>query len=172
MNNEQLKNKKTCNLHFAFYIYPKNGFTLIEIIVVMLIIGIASGLVGIMVSKGTGSLELRTFTKDVSAVLRYARNHAVSEKKIYCLVIDKDKHTYVLFKEDTDYKQKEIVMNKNIPDELQMTVQDREEDSQYMEFFPRGNSSGGVIEINNEEGTAFFIIINRITGKLKVEKAE
>ena len=125
-----------------------------------------------MVSKGTGSLELRTFTKEVSSLFRYARSHAVSEKKIYCFVIDKDKHTYQLYSEDTGYKNKEIVMNKNIPDELQITVQDREEDSQYMEFFPWGDSTGGVIEITNREGAAFFIIINRITGKLTVEKAE
>ena len=150
----------------------QKGFTLIEIIVVMLIIGIASGLVGIMVSKGKGSLELRTFTKDVSAILRYARNNAVSEKKIYCFVIDKDKHTYQLYSEDTGYKNKEIVMNKDIPDELEISVQGREEDFQYMEFFPRGSSSGGVIEITNQDGAAYFIIINRITGKLKVEKAE
>ena len=155
----------------AFYLFPKNGFTLIEIIVVMLIIGIASGLVGIMISKDTGSLELRTFTKDVSAVLRYARNKAVAEKKIYCFVIDKDKHTYLLYSEDTEYKNKKIVLNKNIPDELEMSVQDSEEDSQYMEFFPRGDSSGGAIEITNQEGAGFFIIINRITGNLKVEKA-
>ena len=146
---------------------PSSGFTLIEMIVVMLIIGIASGLVGMLISKGSDNLELRTFTKEVAAALRYARNHAVSEKNIYCFVIDPDKQEYVLFVEDTGYRKIDIVMNKPIPDKLEM-VQDKES----IEFFPRGNSTGGVIEISSQEDSSYILRINRITGKVEAEKAE
>ncbi len=138
----------------------------------LFIIGIASGLVGIFISRGSGSLGVRTFTKDISAVLRYARNHAVSEKKIYCFVIDKNEQKYRLYAEDTDYKEIDLVMSKDIPEELEMTVQGSDSDSPYIEFFPWGNSTGGVIEITNQKGSTFFIIVNRITGKLEVQKAE
>ena len=150
----------------------RSGFTLIEIIIVLFIIGIATGIVGILISRGSGSLETRTFTRDISSVLRYARNHAVSEKKIYCFVIDKDERTLRLYAEDTDYKNIDLVLSKDIPDELEVVLQDSDEESSYMEFFPLGNSTGGIIEIMDRKGSGFFITVNRVTGKLQVEKAE
>lgn len=166
--------KKDKTARPTYYILPpcRSGFTLIEIIIVLFIAGIALGLVGILISKGSGSLKIRTFTKDVSAVLRYARSHAVSEKKIYCFVIDKNEQVYRLYAEDTGYKKINPVMSTYIPDELQMTLQGSDEDSPHVEFFPRGNSTGGVIEIISDKGAAFFISINKITGKLEVGKAE
>lgn len=166
--------KKDKKARPSYSILPprRSGFTLIEIIVVLFIAGIALGLVGIFVGKGSGSLKIRTFTKDVSAVLRYARSHAVSEKKIYCFVIDKNEQIYRLYAEDTGYKEIDLVISKYIPEELQMTLQGSDEDSPHIEFFPRGNSTGGVIEIINDKGVEFFISINKITGKLEVGKAE
>jgi general secretion pathway protein H len=161
----------------VFYLKPfSSGFTLIEIIIVLFIIGIASGLVGILISRGSGSLEIRTFTKDVSSVLRYARNHAVSEKRQYCFVIDINEDVYRLYTTDTSKDEEDeetvLVISKSIPEELQMTVKDSDTDSPYIEFFPWGNTSGGVIEITNRKGSVFFIIVNRITGRLEVGEAE
>lgn len=148
------------------------GFTLIEIIIVLFIIGIASGLVGIAMTRGSGSLEVRKFTKEISSVLRHARTRAVSEKKIYCFVIDRDEQAFRLYAEDTDYKNIDLVMDKPIPEELQMALQDSDEESSHIEFLPRGNSTGGVIEIRKESGDGYFVTVNRITGKVDVEKIE
>lgn len=148
------------------------GFTLIEIIIVLFIIGLATGIVGIVISMGSGSLETRTFTREISSALRYARNHAVSEKKIYCFVIDKDEQALRLYSEDTDYKNVVLVLDKDIPEELEVNLQDSDEESSYMEFFPHGNSTGGVIRVMDRKGSGFYITVNRVTGKLQVEKAE
>ena len=96
-----------------------------------------------MISKGSESRELRLFTKDVSTVLRYARNRAVSEKKIYCFVIDKEENKYRLYSEDTDYNNIKLVMEKDIPEVLAMNLQDSEEESPNIEFLPHGSSTGG-----------------------------
>lgn len=149
-----------------------SGFTLIEIIIVLFIIGIASGLVGVWISRGSDRLEIRKFTKEISAVLRYARTRAVAEKKIYCFSIDKEKQALILFTEEVDYKNVSILMDKPIPEELQMTLLDRDEESSHVAFFPRGNSTGGTISILNENGKGYWITINRISGKVDVEKTE
>ena len=153
-----------------FHDSKRDGFTLIELIIVLFLMGIIAGLAGLYIGKDTGSLELKKFTKEVSAVMRYARNRAVSEKKIYCFVIDKEEQRYWLYSEDTDYSNVTRVMDKNIPEGLYLDMPESGREEVYMEFFPGGNTSGGVIEITNTKGSRFFIIVNRITGKITVEK--
>ena len=148
----------------------RGGFTLIELIIVLFLVGIIAGLSGLYIGKDRGSLELKKFTKEVSAVMRYARNHAFSEKKIYCFVIDKDDWMIRLYSEDSDYTNVTLVMEKEIPEELEMDIPGSGHDGLYVEFFPVGNTSGGVIEIANVMGSRFLITVNRITGKLIVEK--
>lgn len=172
MQNEKVKTHAICNLQFISCNSRCAGFTLIEIIIVLFIIGIASGLIGIAMTKSSGGLEVRKFTKEISAVLRHARTRAVSEKKIYCFVIDRDEQAFRLYAEDTDYKNIDLVLDKPIPEKLEMALQGSDEDSSHIEFMPRGNSSGGVIEIIKENGDGYFVSVNRITGKVVVEKME
>ena len=146
------------------------GFTLIELIIVLFLVGIIAGLAGLYIGKDTGSLELKKFTKEVSAVMRSARNRAVSEKKIYCFVIDNDELMLRLFSEDTDYTNVTLIMEKEIPEELQVDLLGSGREAAYVEFFPGGSTTGGVIEITNMKGSRFLISVNRITGKLIVEK--
>ena len=148
----------------------RDGFSLIELIIVLFLVGLMAGLAGLYIGKDKGSLELKKFTKEVSAVMRYARNHAVSEKKIYCFVIDHDELMLRLYSEDTDYKNVILVMDKEIPEELHIDLLGSGREAAYVEFFPGGNTTGGVIEITNIKGSRFLIKVNRITGKLIVEK--
>ena len=157
-------------LQHDLYSSRNAGFTLIELIIVLFLLGIATGLVGMYAGKGSGSLELKKFTKEVSTVMRYARSHAVSEKKIYCFLRDKDERKLWLYSEDTDYTNVTPVMDKEIPGELHMALLGSGREALYIEFFPGGNTTGGVIEITNMKGSGFLISVNRITGKLIVEK--
>jgi Tfp pilus assembly protein FimT len=138
----------------------------------MLIIGIASGLAGIMISRAGGNRELKILSKDVTSVLRYARNRAVSEKKIFSFVIDMNERAYRLDSEDIDYRNVKTVLDRHVPDGLQMMLQDNDEETPHVEFLPRGNSTGGIIEISNEKGKIIFIMINRITGKVVLEEPQ
>lgn len=152
-----------------------SGFTLIEIIIVLTIIGIASAIVGIMINQGSSRLEFRSFTKDLSATLRYARNHAVSEKKTYCFVINKDDGMFRLYggEEKSDSNEELVpIISKPIPDDIEVTMNEDDADFYQIEFFPQGNSSGGVIELRNPGGSGMFITVNRISGKVEVENAE
>lgn len=170
--------------YISFFLKPqiltnKAGFTLLEIIIVMFIMGIALGIAGIMITKGRGSLEVKTFTKELSATLRYARSHAVTEKKMYCLVIDKEEGVLRLFYEkqkggedDEESGKFSLVVSKPIPGGLEVILQDDDSEAPCIEFFPQGHSTGGVLEISNEQGTTYLISVNMITGKLEVEKAE
>lgn len=147
------------------------GFTLIELLVVLIIIATASALVGIALYRGSGNLELKTFTRDISATLRYARSHAISEKKIYTFLLWEDKRAYGLYAELSygDTEDKIPVIYKSVPEKLQPVFKNRE-GSIRIAFFPQGNSTGGVIEIESREGKGFFIKVNKITGTVKIKK--
>lgn len=153
----------------------RGGFTLIELIIVLLIIGIATGLVGIAVSRSSGNHKLKTFAKEVSAVLRYARSHAVAEKRMYCFFIDRDERMFKLYTENTNKDSDEkfvVVLDKAIPEELQIALTGKDPESSFIEFFPIGNSTGGRVELSNQKEKFYFVTVNRITGKVAVEQGE
>lgn len=173
MNKIKLRNSKNCKVSTFLPSYQKDGFTLIELIIVMLIIGIASGFVGVLVHRGSSSRELNKFTKEVSATLRYARSRAVAEKKVYSFIIWRDKETYGLyvdFSSDEHLEDVPPVVYKIIPKPLQIISETRA-DYLRMDFFPQGNSSGGTLEIINQKDKAFFIIVNKVTGRVEVRRA-
>jgi general secretion pathway protein H len=149
-----------------------NGFTLLEMLIVMLIIGLAFGFTVILTTYKGSTIELNTFTKEVSATLRYARSHAVAEKRVYSFVLWEDERAFGLYadfpKEDTDIEPSPIVY-KDIPESLEMSLKDGS-DKMRIDFYPQGNSSGGIIEIRNQKGRVFSIIVNKVTGRVRVSK--
>jgi prepilin-type N-terminal cleavage/methylation domain-containing protein len=160
------------------------GFTLLELIIVMLIIGIALGFISITIYYGASPLELNVFVKDVSATLRYARSHAVAEKRVYSFIMWKDKRAYSLyvdFSNDEETEEPVPVIYKSVPDPLETFFKnsssrhvgiDSEIDTFRIDFFPQGNSSGGIMEVRNQKGKAFLIMVNKVTGKVEVKNAE
>ncbi|RJQ56918.1 MAG: prepilin-type N-terminal cleavage/methylation domain-containing protein [Nitrospiraceae bacterium] len=166
--------------NFKFQISnPRRGFTLIELLIVLFIIGIASGLIGIIISRNSGNFELKNLAKDLSAVLRYARNQAITEKKMYCFFIDSDERMYRLYagkdkdKEKDDEDEEFVqVLGKPIPGEMRISVMGKDPDSSFIEFFPAGNSTGGVVEVVNMKGAVYNVMVNRITGKVETAPGE
>jgi prepilin-type N-terminal cleavage/methylation domain-containing protein len=69
------------------------GFTLLEVLMVVLIIGIAAGIVVPMMSSA-GSMQIRAAVNMVAADLEYAKSMAVSRGQPYSVVFDKTTEKY------------------------------------------------------------------------------
>lgn len=150
----------------------QGGFTLIELIIVLVIIALASGLVGIFIHRGSDKLELKTVTKYMAATLRRARSRAIAEKKVYSFIIQADKRAYGLYADlphSGELEDAVPVIYETIPESLQIIFESRN-DYFRIDFYPRGNSSGGTVKITNQKGKIFSIKINRITGSVKIKK--
>jgi len=163
------------NSKFHISVSRGGGFTLIELLVVLLIIGVSAGIIGIAINRNSGSRQLKTFAKEVSTVLRYARSQAVSEKRMYCFFIDTDERMLKLYAENTGTDSEEKftqVLDKSIPGELQIVMSGKDADSSFIEFYPIGNSTGGVIEVSGQKEQVYSVLVNRITGKVEVLQGE
>ena len=97
--------------------YRNAGFTLLELIVVLMIIGLMSTLVAPKLVGPLGDLNLRTASQKISASLRYARSQAAAEKATYVALFDFDKHSLIVInppvpppaKSDVPVKNREAV---------------------------------------------------------------
>lgn len=149
-----------------------SGFTLIEVVIVLIIMAVGAALAGIAIRSSSG-LTMKTFARELSATLRYARNHAVSEKQAFCFVINRDEGLYRLYSDKVDEEGALLpVIEKPIPDDLDVVIHGEDENFYEVEFFPYGNTSGGVIEVQNQKGRVYFISINRLSGKIEVSEGE
>ena len=166
---------KIPNYKFRMSNFRREGFTLIELLIVLLIIGISAGIIGIAINRSSGSRQLKTFAKELSTVLRYARSQAVSEKRLYCFVIDTNERMLKLYAENPGTESEEQytqVLDRPIPGELQIAMSGRDADSSFIEFYPIGNSTGGVIEVTGRKEQVYSVLVNRITGKVEVVQGE
>ena len=156
----------------SVFISRSTGFTLVEIVIVLIIMAVGAALAGIAITSSSG-LTLKTFARELSATLRYARNHAVSEKHQYCFVINQDDGMYRLYGDEKNEEGDPLpVIEKQIPEDIEIVIGEEGDDTYVLEFFPHGNTSGGVIEVQNERGKMLLIAVNRLSGKIEVKEGE
>ena len=174
------------------------GFTLLELIVVLLIISLMSAFVVPKLVGPMSNLNLKIASKKIAASLRYARSHAASEKTTYVALFDFDKDrlciittTSPLLKgeggaseapdealEDQPDDEKDRLSRLkvyNLPDGVKLEKGVSKEDevnSGFFRifFFPNGGSSGGDVIVANERGRRYKIGVDFITGTVQLSK--
>ncbi len=158
------------------------GFTLLELLVVLVIISLMSVLVVPQLTGSLARMNLQTASKKISASLRYARSRAASEKITYIAVFDFEKNrlsimtdqeaqTGETLKEDLGDGKEPVIRSKSydLPDgvKLEKAVSGEDEiDSGHFQitFFPAGSSSGGDVILTNDRGKRYKISVDFITG--------
>jgi len=81
---------------FFMRCWNHRGFTLLELLVVLIIISLMSALVVPRVVGPMSNLDLKTASKKISSSLRYVRSRAASEKMTYAALFDFDKNRLVI----------------------------------------------------------------------------
>ncbi|MCP4682516.1 MAG: prepilin-type N-terminal cleavage/methylation domain-containing protein [Desulfobacterales bacterium] len=166
----------------------RKGFTLLELLVVLMIIGVMSTLVGIRVGA-FGGMNLRTVSKNISASLRYARSQAAAEKVYYAALFDFDNNRFSITsgqgafiseegsgEDEEDYSGDDEISGTAskvyfLPEGImfERAIWDEEEyDAGIFRviFFPSGGSSGGDIIITNLKESQYLISVDFITGSV------
>lgn len=168
----------------------RQGFTLLELLVVLIIIGFVSALVGPRLAGHGSNLNLVTAAKKISASLRYARSHAASEKRRYVATFDFEKNrlTIKIPKESpvdlagnfsNEHAEFAPVFKPyDIPEGVKLekaySVDDKQVDSDIFEilFFPSGGSSGGLVVLKNDRKKKETIYVDLFTGSVQLGRPE
>ncbi len=165
----------------------ERGFTLLEIIIVMVLIGLIAA---IGVPRFLGSLEraeVKTSAKKIAAAMRSAKSHAIAEKKVVTLVIDRKEMKVFAIRgtsskegaqdNDSDETQK-IAPPIKLADTVKVwTENETGEEIYYAEFSPRGTATGGVLYVTPRESEShddekgYVIMLDPLSGKPKVYPA-
>lgn len=142
------------------------GFTLVELMVVMVIIALVMGLVATSMSRSISGAEARAASRKLVASLRYTRARAIIDKKEQVFEVNVDDRSY-------QAPGREQV---NLPEGVDLTVttarsEITSEAVSGIRFFPDGGSTGGHIEltVNDRE---YRVNVAWLTGETRLERAE
>jgi general secretion pathway protein H len=161
------------------------GFTLLELLVVLVLISILSALVAPRVGNSIRNMTLTGAAQKIAASLRYARSKAVSEKEAYIAVLDlKNSSLFVLTAQEyagvngpelsVAAKEKGSRLKiYDLPEGVQLAKAKSggdEADSGLFQilFFPNGSTSGGWIVLKNDIGRRCRIEVDVITGAVRL----
>lgn len=164
-----------------------SGFTLLELLVVLVIISLSSALVVPRLAGSMSNLNLTTACKRVAASLRYAGTRAAAEKIPYSAVFDFQKGGLTIadsryFTEESadailEDPEKEGYVPKTylLPPEVIVEQASRGElkadtGSFEVTFFPSGSCSGGEIILANKHGRRYTLSVDFITGSVRIRE--
>jgi general secretion pathway protein H len=142
----------------------QRGFTLIEIIAVMVLLAIIVGLVAMSFSKSMSSARIEAASRDLVGALRYTRGQAIVHGEQKALDIDLEHNTY-------QAPGKPIV---RLPKEMRMQLVTAEIEqtgstSGRIRFFADGASTGGHITVFMGQ-RRWQINVSWLTGRVSREE--
>ena len=143
------------------------GFTLIEMIVVLIIAVLAMSVVGSKFTAGFAGAQLKAAVNDVASALRYTRGQAISSGEEAVFTLDVDQRSYTISTRKKVYQ---------LADDLDLTVNTAQseingEGQGSIRFFSDGSSSGGRIEIVSGNRKR-YVDINWLTGQTLIQVAD
>jgi general secretion pathway protein H len=134
------------------------GFSLLELVVVLFVLALAVGLVAPAISRSTDAIRLRAEVAGFAAVLRHAREQAITTRRPHTVVVDPVEHQMRMVSGE------EVRRTKTIPE--QWTVAAVEPSPLAVRFEPQGTSTGGHYRIVARE-VAYRVTIDPLTGRVR-----
>ncbi|MDX8390192.1 MAG: GspH/FimT family protein [Mariprofundaceae bacterium] len=139
------------------------GFTLLEVLVVLVIIGFAYTLVPPMFSSGLSGVEMKAAARKVAAGLRLAKTRSVLERKSIALSLDVEANNFNIGDDPRNYQLPETI-------ELKLEAAESERVGSTkgaIRFYPDSTSTGGRVTLSLED-MIYMIDVDWLTGKVSI----
>lgn len=142
------------------------GFTLVEMIVVLMIVALMMALIGTSISRSISGAEMRTAAHKVAASLRYTRTKAI---------LSKSEQVFLLDTESLEYKaadREPVVLPEGMNAELNTARSElTSETAGGIRFFPDGGSTGGNVRLE-ANGRVYRVNVAWLTGEASMHRIE
>lgn len=146
-----------------------SGFTLIEVMLVLVIIAIAYTLLPRMVFSGVSGAELKTNVRAVATGLRMTRDKAIHSKKEAVLTLDLENRAFTV-PTDPVSETRQHKLNEQLDVKLFTAQADLiSEKVGSIRFYPDGSSNGGRVSIGTG-GRVFEIDVDWLTGHVTIDE--
>lgn len=157
----------------------EKGFTLLELIVVVIILFFSLMMVFPAIHKIQTSIETKATVKKISSLLRYYRTEAINKGKVFIITLEDDSRAIKVYSIETLSEdgevEKKLLKNVSLPEGIRIkeakgiSVQFPLENPSF-EFYPEGGSSGGFILLSGAGDKEFKILIDLLTGSVEVKR--
>lgn len=134
------------------------GYTLIEVVVVLLVLALAAGLVAPSVGRSVDALRTRAEIAGVASFLRGARAQAITREAPCEIRVDRDARGLVLQTGETGRVTKPVSATLRIVAEAGPAGT--------IIFYPHGRSSGGQLRIEAPGPRVYVLTIDAMTGRV------
>jgi type II secretion system protein H len=140
----------------------QKGFTLFELLISMVIMAAIASVVVPQFSRSMTYVQLRKSTQELSAILREARNTAISESRTVALTVEADDQSLQIEGAEFFYQWPDDINVELTSDEtsFQKTVSS-------ISFYPDGTSTNSTLTVSAGE-RSHTIAVDWLTGRVRV----
>jgi type II secretion system protein H len=139
----------------------ERGFTLLELIVTLIVIALATGVAIPTIARSTESVRLRAEVATFSAMLRHARERAIVTRRAQTVVIDTASHRVSRLAGGLDGEVRETrVLSERF------TIEASPPPALTVSFEPQGGSSGGDFRLTAGDAV-YRVTVDALTGRVR-----
>lgn len=157
------------------------GFSLIELLVVLILLSLSLALVAPSLSKFSRTVELKGAAQKISAILRNSRSEAVNKGKVYQVVFNSQSrevsvHSIEPTEESNETRESPVPERTYLlPEGIQIKGEPTTSSSPSsellpIEFYPNGGSNGGTILLDSPERLGYRIQVHFLTGMVDIKR--
>lgn len=143
-----------------------SGFSLIELMLVMLLVVALFGLIGSSIGRSVRGAELRNEVRELIAGMRYTRGQAIVQRSETVFLVDADARTWQAIGREAE----------QLPEGLDITLTTARseltgENAGGIRFYPDGSSTGGSVLLSVDE-RKWYVTVGWLTGEISQDPPE
>lgn len=136
----------------------QHGFTLLELVVTLFVIALATAVVMPAIGRGTEGLRVRAEVAGFSAFLRRAREQAITTREERAVTVDPVARVVL------DEAAGQVRARRPLHD--RMTIEGDPPAALTVRFSPQGSSTGGAFRLTGGNGVAYRVTVDPLTGRV------
>lgn len=140
----------------------ERGFTLLELVVTLMVLALAIGLAMPAIGRSTETIRTRAEVARFAALLRHAREQAITTRRAHSFVVDPAAHRVRIVAGDDEVRETRALS-------ADLTVEAEPPTALAVRFEPHGVSTGGDFRVAS--GAARYrVTVDALTGRVRAER--